>query len=362
MWQIGRHLVKSVSGLCQALQSSALRSKHYLGSFPMQGLHYSESARAAWNKQVRKMPDNGFDITKNAWTFNDPIKLDWSSMGSGGLGLLPSLPCDGAQSAPPYFQQGGNETRMFHSMPWVDEIQVNKSTMLSAYELPGGIGVSRTPPAAPPIPWSLLERPKQTDKKKKANKASQQMQNSMCCSLQNSDTEHIRHLVESIQEVEDKDGDDVSTAPSSLQERSENYSSGDSLKVYPAEADEIDSEVLSGEFSTLMLKNIPCRSSQQEVLDAIDAVGFGDRYNFFYLPIRRGHTQNFGYAFIGFGDKKTTIEFAMAMTGYRFPGRRSPKSCAVAPARIQGFWSNMEHFQKTQCMRRKNRPLLSNLM
>jgi hypothetical protein len=110
---------------------------------------------------------------------------------------------------------------------------------------------------------------------------------------------------------------------------------------------------------TLMIKNIPCRCSQQEVLDAIVEIGFGDLYNFFYLPIRRGHQQNFGYAFIGFMDKEITKQFGSAMTGYRFVNRNSSKACAVAPARIQGFSSNVEHFQKMCCTRRKNQSTLA---
>ena len=33
-----------------------------------------------------------------------------------------------------------------------------------------------------------------------------------------------------------------------------------------------------------MLKNIPCRKSQEEVMAHIDSGGFEERYDFFYLP------------------------------------------------------------------------------
>jgi hypothetical protein len=129
------------------------------------------------------------------------------------------------------------------------------------------------------------------------------------------------------------------------------------------ESNTIENQVSVGfddeETHTLMIKHLPCRCSQQEVLNAIEDVGFGEAYDFFYLPIRRGHTQNFGYAFVGFNNKDTCSEFAQAIAGYRFAGRSSSKACAVAPARIQGFSGNVEHFEKTRCMRRKNRPILS---
>jgi len=110
---------------------------------------------------------------------------------------------------------------------------------------------------------------------------------------------------------------------------------------------------------TLMIKHIPCRCLKEHVLDGITSLGYGASYNFFYLPVRRGHSQNFGYAFVGFSDEETCLAFAEAMSGYRFPGRRSTKACVVAPARIQGFAGNAEHFMKARGTRSKNRPILS---
>lgn len=98
----------------------------------------------------------------------------------------------------------------------------------------------------------------------------------------------------------------------------------------------VESECCDG-MSTLMIKHIPCGCSRQDVIDAIVSVGYGDKYEFFYLPVRRGHSGNSGYAFVGFGRSDLTEGFVAAMTGYRFPGRRSTKACAIAPARIQNF-------------------------
>ena len=55
---------------------------------------------------------------------------------------------------------------------------------------------------------------------------------------------------------------------------------------------------------TVMMKNIPCGCSQQQVLDAIADVGFADLHMFFYLPTRR--SKSLGYAFVGFADVPTT--------------------------------------------------------
>lgn len=119
----------------------------------------------------------------------------------------------------------------------------------------------------------------------------------------------------------------------------------------------LEESMFDGNFQTLMIKHIPCRCTRKEVLDAIADVGFAHLYNFFHLPVRRVNQRNFGYAFIGFPTPEITSKFALAMTGYRWSCRCSTKECEVAPARIQGFSDNMNHFlkaeKKAQCMRRR---------
>lgn len=297
------------------------------------------------------MVDASYNIARGTWTPNNAMRMEENLEFQENLAILsgferclfPSnMPLDvpSRQSTGPYLNQDKTGVAMTGG-PMV-------GAKPYGIELPGGSGISCTPPGAPPIPWSLFSPPA----------ANRPMQAAQGIGRDGSITQ------EQCTHSGDGSDDDVSTAPSSTFHHTGAPSPNDAGEgLEKLERDLVDADMnpslVGGEFQTLMLKNIPCRSSQQEVLDAIEAVGFGEAYNFFYLPIRRGHTQNFGYAFIGFGDAETTQAFAVAMTGYRFPGRRSPKACAVAPARIQGFCNNVEHFQKTQCMRRKNRPLLS---
>jgi len=99
---------------------------------------------------------------------------------------------------------------------------------------------------------------------------------------------------------------------------------------------------------TLMIKHIPCRCTREEVLDAIDSLGFEGTYEFFHLPTKRGQ-HNFGYAFISFWGQQTAIAFQSAMNGFIFRSRQSSKSVCVVPARIQGFaGTNGQHARRAR--------------
>jgi len=102
--------------------------------------------------------------------------------------------------------------------------------------------------------------------------------------------------------------------------------------------DKKEFKIGTDDVDTLLLENLPCRCSQQEILDAITVAGFGNLYDFFYMPIRCG--RNFGYAIVGFKDKDVCAAFAEALAGYCFSGRVSSKCCTVTPALVQGFSHN----------------------
>lgn len=107
---------------------------------------------------------------------------------------------------------------------------------------------------------------------------------------------------------------------------------------------------------TVMVKNIPCGCRQPGILQAIEELGFGLTYEFFYMPTRR-NGENFGYAFVGFRDSETTAKFYQAMTGYCVNFRRNKKLVEVVPARIQGFRETYDHFKSTHAMRGKTPPI-----
>eukprot|EP00928_Gymnodinium_smaydae_P063092 TRINITY_DN46775_c0_g1_i1.p1 TRINITY_DN46775_c0_g1~~TRINITY_DN46775_c0_g1_i1.p1 ORF type:complete len:573 (-),score=107.29 TRINITY_DN46775_c0_g1_i1:140-1858(-) len=111
--------------------------------------------------------------------------------------------------------------------------------------------------------------------------------------------------------------------------------------------------------TTMMLKNIPCRKSQQEVMSHIDVSGFSGTYDFFYLPCDTKFRANLGYAFVNFMTPEDAERFSQAMDGYRFPGSGSNKACAVVPAHVQGLVNNLSAFKRTEVMRSRRKPYFS---
>eukprot|EP00927_Polykrikos_kofoidii_P065611 TRINITY_DN6134_c0_g1_i1.p1 TRINITY_DN6134_c0_g1~~TRINITY_DN6134_c0_g1_i1.p1 ORF type:complete len:225 (+),score=19.07 TRINITY_DN6134_c0_g1_i1:71-745(+) len=89
--------------------------------------------------------------------------------------------------------------------------------------------------------------------------------------------------------------------------------------------------------TTAMIRNLPCRCTQAEVLDAVHDLGFSRDCAFFHMPFRSGAKQNQGYAFIGFRHPAICSSFRDAITGYRLKFRKSSKTLSVMPAKTQ--WS-----------------------
>ncbi|CAK9042599.1 unnamed protein product, partial [Durusdinium trenchii] len=111
--------------------------------------------------------------------------------------------------------------------------------------------------------------------------------------------------------------------------------------------------------STVMIKNIPCRCTTEEVLAAVDRLGFAGAYDFFYLPINRRHRQGIGYAFINFPQQGAAGLFKKAIAGYQFPGRKSQKVVHVAKAQLQGRQEVDAYFHHTQVLHTRYGPVMS---
>jgi len=108
--------------------------------------------------------------------------------------------------------------------------------------------------------------------------------------------------------------------------------------------------------TTMMLRHIPCRKSQEEVMQHIDQKGFKGRYDFLYLPSDTRCGANLGYAFVNFLTEPDGARFKAEMHGYRFSGCGSAKACAVVQAHVQGLAQNLATFKNMEVMRSARKP------
>ena len=87
--------------------------------------------------------------------------------------------------------------------------------------------------------------------------------------------------------------------------------------------------------TTLMVRNIPNKYTQQAVLEEIN-VKFNGCYDFFYLPIDFKNKCNMGYAFINFVHAIFIVDFFMQLDSQKWPTFNSDKICKIRYGRIQG--------------------------
>lgn len=95
-----------------------------------------------------------------------------------------------------------------------------------------------------------------------------------------------------------------------------------------------------------MLRNIPNKFTQATLLDEIDAEGFADKYDFFYLPMDVKNKTNVGYAFVNFTSPENMKLFQEKFQAYQFKKHQSLKIAAVTRAHVQGLEGNIRQLGK----------------
>jgi hypothetical protein len=94
-----------------------------------------------------------------------------------------------------------------------------------------------------------------------------------------------------------------------------------------------------------MIKNIPRKVSQKFMLKLLERK-YAGMFNFFYLPIDFKKNCNVGYAFINFRTCKNIIQFYFDLHEQYWYFDKS-KKCYLSYARIQGYKSIAQHFNKS---------------
>lgn len=106
--------------------------------------------------------------------------------------------------------------------------------------------------------------------------------------------------------------------------------------------------------TTVMMRNLPNRYTQEMLVEEICNFGFSGVFDFLYLPIDPETNANKGYAFINFLMPCNAWSFKLAFEGQQMQRFKSTKSVVVCPATLQGLEANYAHYSSVRC---RDRPL-----
>ncbi|CAG8577584.1 6361_t:CDS:10 [Paraglomus brasilianum] len=104
--------------------------------------------------------------------------------------------------------------------------------------------------------------------------------------------------------------------------------------------------------TTLMIRNIPNKYTQEMFLEWLDETHFGC-YDFVYLRFDFINKCNVGYAFVNFIEPKMIISFAKARIGNKWSRFNSEKICNLSYASIQGSQALIEKFRNSSVLDEK---------
>jgi hypothetical protein len=101
--------------------------------------------------------------------------------------------------------------------------------------------------------------------------------------------------------------------------------------------------------TTLMIRNIPSRLSQQDLVMELQELGFAGTFDFLYIPIDKNTLSNVGYAFVNFVEPRWAKKCMETFQNYRFNRwRRGPSRVAsVSIAHLQGLEKNLQHYENS---------------
>lgn len=104
----------------------------------------------------------------------------------------------------------------------------------------------------------------------------------------------------------------------------------------------------TGQVTTVMIRNIPNRYSQRELMDELKGLGFEGTFDFLYIPLDLGTMSNVGYAFVNFVNPVWAERCKQSFQGHHFKKhRQAGKVAAVSTAHIQGLEANLRHYEKS---------------
>jgi len=116
---------------------------------------------------------------------------------------------------------------------------------------------------------------------------------------------------------------------------------------------------LAGQFSqegseapqtTMMVRNIPNRYTQHDLIEELESLGFAGTFDFLYAPTDFGTMGNVGYTFINFLTPEWAARCQKELDGYifkRHQKKTAKKVTTVSVAHLQGLAANLKHYEKS---------------
>jgi hypothetical protein len=125
--------------------------------------------------------------------------------------------------------------------------------------------------------------------------------------------------------------------------RSQTLSRGDSW------ADVQDTASSQDAPTTMMIRNLPRRYSQPDLMMDLEELGFAGTFDFLYIPIDKATSACMGYAFVNFKDSDSAESCMRDFHDYVFKRqqRGSSKVACVSVAHVQGLEKNMQHYKNS---------------
>jgi hypothetical protein len=91
----------------------------------------------------------------------------------------------------------------------------------------------------------------------------------------------------------------------------------------------------------MMIRNLPASFTKRELMAELDSAGFGDQYDYVYVPRDLTTGQGKGFAFVNF---TTAAKAAELISGWA-PTKVDPSVVNVAPSSVQGFAENYRQWK-----------------
>jgi len=115
--------------------------------------------------------------------------------------------------------------------------------------------------------------------------------------------------------------------------------------------------------TTMMIRNIPGRYSQNDLMMDLSDLGLAETYDFLYLPMDKATSANVGYAFVNFVQSSKAQQCIQCFEAFRFQRhqRSSNKWAKVSVAHLQGLEKNLAHYEKAAvnvCKEKRRRPVV----